>query len=76
MIHYNARPVKTLEALQKAVSGEPDMVEIATPSGFSPVYEGYLDRIPNGVTYFARQGNVSATFTKVGKHIVLNKTST
>ena len=75
MIAYKWRPIRTMESLERAVAENPAGIEIDTPAGFLPQYAGSLDKMPTGVTYFARQGKVSASFTRVGKQVMLNKTA-
>jgi acetaldehyde dehydrogenase (acetylating) len=64
-----------MESLERAVAENPAMVEIDTPAGFLPEYAGSLDKMPTGVTYFARQGKVSASFTRAGKTVMINRTA-
>lgn len=73
MILIWGRPAKTMAALEKAAKESPAMVEIETPAGLSPSYKGMLDRLPNGVTYIAKEKSLIASFTKVGKRIELNR---
>lgn len=73
MIQIKGRPAKTMAALGKAVNESPEWVEIETPTGLYPSYQGMLDRLPNGVTYIAKEKALVASFTKMGKRIELNR---